>query len=219
MLKLYGFSVSNYYNMVKHALLEKGLAFEEVAFYAGQSPEALAISPRGKVPVLGVEQGFINETSVILQYLEDTQGGTVLLPRAPFERAQVLALAKEIELYIELPARACFAEAFFGMPVPDAIKEKAKGELLLGIASLGRHGKFAPYVAGDSLSIADLYFLYSVSLACAVGKKLFELDLLAELPAARALLARLQETPIALRINADKEAGMPAFLAMIASKK
>jgi len=219
MLKLYGFSVSNYYNMVKHALLEKGLAFEEVAFYAGQSPEALAISPRGKVPVLGVEQGFINETSVILQYLEDTQGGPVLLPKAPFERAQVLALAKEIELYIELPARACFAEAFFGMQVPQAIKEKAKGELLLGIASLGRHGKFTPYVAGDSLSIADLYFLYSVSLACAVGEKLFELDLLAELPAARALLERLQETPIAQRINADKEAGMPAFLAMIASRK
>lgn len=112
MLKLYGFPVSNYYNMVKHALLEKGLAFEEVAFYAGQSPEALAISPRGKVPVLGVEQGYINETSVILQYLEDTQGGPALLPKAPFERAQVLALAKEIELYIELPARACFAEAF-----------------------------------------------------------------------------------------------------------
>ena len=219
MLKLYGFSVSNYYNMVKHALLEKGLAFEEVAFYAGQSPEALAISPRGKVPVLEVEQGFVNETSVILQYLEDTQAGPALLPKAPFERAQVLVLAKEIELYIELPARACFAEAFFGMSVPDAIKEKAKGELLLGIASLGRHGKFAPYVAGDSLSIADLYFLYSVSLACAVGKKLFELDLLAELPAARALLERLQETPIAQRINADKEAGMPAFLAMIASRK
>ncbi|MDN5401730.1 MAG: glutathione S-transferase, partial [Pseudomonas sp.] len=28
MLKLYGFSVSNYYNMVKLALLEKGLPFE-----------------------------------------------------------------------------------------------------------------------------------------------------------------------------------------------
>ena len=27
MLELYGFSVSNYYNMVKLALLEKGLAF------------------------------------------------------------------------------------------------------------------------------------------------------------------------------------------------
>ncbi|MHC3825248.1 glutathione S-transferase N-terminal domain-containing protein [Pseudomonas sp. G3-19] len=28
MFKLYGFAVSNYYNMVKLALLEKGLAFE-----------------------------------------------------------------------------------------------------------------------------------------------------------------------------------------------
>ena len=66
MLKLYGFSVSNYNNMVKLALLEKGVPFEEVPFFAGQSPEALAISPRGKVPVLGVEQGYVNETSVIL---------------------------------------------------------------------------------------------------------------------------------------------------------
>ena len=200
-------------------MLEKGLPFEEVPFYPGSSPEALAISPRGKVPVLGVEQGFINETSVILQYLEDTQSGPALLPKTPFERAQVLALAKEIELYIELPARACFPEAFFGMTVPEAIKEKAKAELLLGIASLGRHGKFAPYVAGATLSVADLYFLYGVSIACAVGKKLFDLDLLAELPAAKALLEQLEQTPHAKRIAADKEAAMPGFLAMIASRK
>ncbi|MHA6578429.1 glutathione S-transferase family protein [Pseudomonas yamanorum] len=219
MLKLYGFSVSNYYNMVKLALLEKGLPFEEVPFYAGQTPEALAVSPRGKVPVLGVEQGFINETSVILEYLEQTQGGRSLLPSDAFQRAQVLALCREIELYIELPARASFAEAFFGMPVPEAIKEKSKAELLLGIASLGRHGKFAPYVAGDSFTIADLYFVYSVDLACAVAGKLFGLDLLAELPKARALLERLQALPNARRVAADKEAAMPAFMAMIAAKK
>jgi glutathione S-transferase len=219
MLKLYGFSVSNYYNMVKLALLEKGLPFEEVPFYAGQSPEALAISPRGKVPVLGVEQGFINETSVILEYIEQSQKGTPLLPSDPFERAQVLALAKEIELYIELPGRACYPEAFFGMTLPEAIKEKTKTELLLGIASLGRHGKFSPYVAGDSLSVADLYFLYSVPLACGVAKKLFDIDLLAELPAAKALLQRLEQNPNVQRIAADKEAAMPAFMAMVASKK
>jgi glutathione S-transferase len=219
MLKLYGFCVSNYYNMVKLALLEKGLPFEEVAFYAGQSPEALAISPRGKVPVLGVEQGFVNETAVILEYIEQSQKGAPLLPGDPFERAQALALAKEIELYIELPGRACYPEAFFGMSVPDAIKDKTKAELLLGFASLGRHGRFAPYVAGDSLSIADLYFLYSVPLACAVAKKLFDLDLLAQMPAARALLDRLEQNPHVQRIAKDREAAMPAFMAMVASKK
>jgi glutathione S-transferase len=219
MLKLYGFSVSNYYNMVKLALLEKGLPFEEVPFYAGTSPEALAISPRGKVPVLQTEQGFINETSVILEYIEQSQKGVPLLPSDSFERAQVLAMAKEIELYIELPGRACYSEAFFGMTVPDAIKEKTKAELLQGVAALGRHGKFSPYMAGESLSVADLYFLYSVPLACAVAKKLFDIDLLAELPAAKALLERLEDNPNVQRIAADKEAAMPAFMAMVASKK
>ena len=219
MIKLYGFAVSNYYNMVKLALLEKGVPFEEVPFFAGQTPQALAISPRGKVPVLGVDQGFINETSVILEYLEQTQQGEKLLPSDPFERAQVLALAKEIELYIELPARACYAEAFFGMQVPDAIKSKAKAELLQGIASLGRQGKFAPYVAGETLSVADIYFLYSVSLASAVGHKVFGMDLLAELPAAKALLEHFEKNPHVQRIAADREAAMPKFLAWISSKK
>lgn len=219
MLKLYGFSVSNYYNMVKLALLEKGLPFEEVPFYAGQTPEALAVSPRGKVPVLGVKQGFINETSVILEYLEQSQEGPALLPADPFARAQVLALCREIELYIELPARACYAEAFFGMTVPEAIKEKSRAELLLGMGTLGRHGKFAPYVAGESFTLADLYFMYSLSLACGVGEKLFGLDLLEQLPKAKALLARLNEMPNAQKVEADRQAAMPAFIAMIAAKK
>ncbi|BBP62266.1 glutathione S-transferase [Pseudomonas sp. St316] len=219
MLKLYGFSVSNYYNMVKLALLEKGVPFEEVPFFGNQTPQALAISPRGKVPVLKTEQGFVNETSVILEYIEQTQPGKALLPADPFERAQVLALCREIELYIELPGRACYAEAFFGMSVADAIKEKSKAELLLGFASLGRHGKFSPYVAGESLSIADLYFYYSLLLALQVGKKLFDLDFLADMSAAKALMERLAQNPNVQRIAADREAEMPAFLAMIAAKK
>ena len=207
MFKLYGFAVSNYYNMVKLALLEKGLPFEEVTFYPAQTPESLAISPRGKVPVLGVDAGYINETAIILEYLEQAQKGTPLLPSDPFERAQVL------------PGRACYGEAFFGMTLPEPIKEKTRTELLLGFAALGRHGQFAPYVAGDSLSIADLYFLYSVPLACAVGQKLFGIDLLAEMPQAKALLERLEQNPHVQKIAADKDAAMPAFLAMIAAKK
>lgn len=219
MFKLYGFAVSNYYNMVKLALLEKGLPFEEVTFYPTQTPDSLAISPRGKVPVLGLDAGYINETAIILEYLEQSQKATPLLPSDPFERAQVLAIAKEIELYIELPGRACYGEAFFGVTLPEAIKEKTRAELLLGFAALGRHGRFDPYVAGDSLSIADLYFLYSVPLACAVGQKLFGIDLLAEMPQAKALLERLEQNPHVQKIAADKDAAMPAFLAMIAAKK
>jgi glutathione S-transferase len=218
MLKLYGFPVSNYANMVQLALLEKGLAFEYVLTMPDQGPEFLAKSPRGKVPALGTPDGYLNEASVILDYLEDTGQGTPLLPADPYARATVRALRKEIELYIELPARSCFAEAFFGGTVPEPIKAKAREELLAGFATLKRHGKFSPYVAGDTFTLADIVFLYSVDLGVTVGKQLFGLDLLADLPAAQALLQRLGDRPHVRTLAANRDAGMPAFVAAVRAR-
>lgn len=219
MLKLHGFAVSNYYNMVKLALLEKGVPFEEVPFFGGQLPQALAVSPRGKVPVLETEHGFISETGVILDYIEQTQPGKALLPADAFGQAKVRELLREIELYIELPARTCYAEAFFGAAVEPLIKERARADLLAGFATLKRNGRFQPYVAGEQLTIADLMFCFSVDLACAVGKKVLNIDFLADFPQAKALLQLLGEHPHMARIVADKDAAMPAFLEMIKSKR
>ncbi|MBI6900085.1 glutathione S-transferase [Pseudomonas putida] len=219
MLKLHGFAVSNYYNMVKLALLEKGVPFEEVPFFGGQLPQALAISPRGKVPVLETEHGFISETGVILDYIEQTQPGKALLPADAFGQAKARELLREIELYIELPARTCYAEAFFGAAVEPLIKERARADLLAGFATLKRNGRFQPYVAGEQLTIADLMFCFSVDLACAVGKKVLNIDFLADFPEAKALLQVLGENPHMARIVADKDAAMPAFLEMIKSKR
>lgn len=219
MLKLHGFAVSNYYNMVKLALLEKGLPFEEVLFFGGASAQALAVSPRGKVPVLETEHGFLSETGVILDYIEQTQPGKALLPADAFGQAKVRELLKEIELYIELPARTCYAEAFFGAAVEPLIKERARAELLAGFATLKRNGRFAPYVAGEQMTIADLMFGFSVDLACLVGKKVLNIDLLADFPQAAALLDKLRENPHMARIVADKDAAMPAFMEMIKSGK
>ena len=218
MLKLYGFPVSNYANMVHLALLEKGLPFEYVPTMPDQGAEFLAKSPRGKVPALGTPQGYLNEANVILEYLEDTGQGKSLLPTDPYARATVRALMKEIELYIELPARSCFGEVFFGGNVPDAIKHKARDELRAGFATLQRHAKFAPYLAGDTFTLGDIVFLYSVDLGATVAKKLFDLDLLAEMPAARALMQRLNENPNVRAIAAKREASMPAFIEAMRAK-
>jgi glutathione S-transferase len=219
MLKLHGFAVSNYYNMVKLALLEKGLPFEEVTFYGGQTPAALAVSPRGKVPVLETEHGFLSETSVILDYIEQTQGGKALLPADPFEQAKVRELLKEIELYIELPARTCYAESFFGMAVEPLVKEKARADLLAGFATLKRNGRFAPYVAGKQLTLADLMFCFSVDLACLVGKKVLNIDFLEDFPQAEELLKLMGTNPHMPQIVADKDAVMPVFMELIRSGK
>jgi glutathione S-transferase len=218
MLKLHGFPVSNYTNMAHLALLEKGIPFEYVLTFPDQSPAFFEKSPRGKVPVLETPQGFINEASVILEYLEDLGQGKPLLPADPFEKAQARALLKEIELYIELPARACFGEAIFGLQTPEAIKQKSRDDLAAGFAALKRHGKFAPYVAGSNFTVADIMFLYSVELAALVAKRLFGQDLLAGWPPATTLLEQLGRNPHVQELAKNRDAGTPAFIAAIRAK-
>lgn len=213
MFKLYGFAASNYFNMVKLALLEKNIPFEVIEFHGCQNPDILEVSPRGKVPVLGTPQGFISETDVILRYIEDRYPHRPLLPKDPYARAQVWSLAKEIELYIELPARVCYVEVFFGgRPTPQDLKTKARRDLIKGMAALARRGRFTPYVAGAEFTLADIFFMYSVDLAQTVGERLFGLDLLSEVYGAKDLLERLNELPNARRVAADKRAELPAFL-------
>lgn len=215
MLKLYGFAVSNYFNMVKLAMLEKGLAFEVVNVLGKQDEAFLAVSPRGKVPALETPEGFISETGVILEYLEETQPGRALLPSEPFARAQVRALMRELELYIELPARLCYPAVFFGGQVDEALQQKARSELLAGVAALRRHARFAPYLAGEAFTLADVYFLYSMDLAATVAQKLFGIDLLAELPGAAELFAVLRKNPHVQQIETEKNQEMAAFLAKV----
>jgi glutathione S-transferase len=205
MLKLYGFTLSNYFNMVKMALLEKGLDFEFVDVKPNQDAEFLAKSPMGKVPCLETEQGFISETDVIFDYLEDLDNSTALMPADAYGRAKVRELIKEIELYIELPARTCFAEAFFGGSVTDEVKDKARADLTKGMDCLRRRGSFSPYVAGDQFSYVDIMFMYSISLAGACGKRVLGMDLLADFPEAKALKDLLATRPSAQQIAADQK--------------
>ena len=98
MLKLYGAPLSNYYNMVKCALLEKGLPFDAVFAPPAQTPDYLGKSPMGKIPCIETAHGFLSETHAILDYLEDIAPLPALLPRDPFARAKVRELVQSLEL-------------------------------------------------------------------------------------------------------------------------
>ena len=65
MLTLCGFAASNYYNKVKLALLEKGVAFTEELAWVGQTDPAA--SPLGKVPHLTTPQVSAVESAVMLE--------------------------------------------------------------------------------------------------------------------------------------------------------
>ena len=130
-MKLYGFPMSNYYNMVKIALLEKGIAFEEVTTMPNQEPDFLAKSPMGKVPCLETSNGLLTESSAILEYIEEWEDGTALLPTDREERAKVRSMCRTMELYIELSARRLYPQVFFGEF--QRVNQRLRGQMRTGL--------------------------------------------------------------------------------------
>ncbi len=212
-MKLYGSPVSNYCNVVKLALLEKGIEFDAQLIGSSKPAGFLRKSPMGKIPCLQTEQGFLSETTVILDYLEDTQAGLALYPKDAFERARVKQIIKIIELYIELPARSCYAQAFFGGVVSEEVKNQARVILLKGVQALNQLGSFSPFIAGKTLSYADLFFMYSLDLAEFVAQNVLKMELLAGMPNAKALMSILNARPHAGLVNKERDAMMAEFLA------
>ncbi|MEQ8301144.1 MAG: glutathione S-transferase family protein [Hyphomonas sp.] len=212
MLKLYGFPASNYFNMVKMALMEKGAPYEEVRVYTGQSEDFLVKSAMGKIPCLETPDGFLTETSVILEYIEDAVDGPSFYPTDAFARARARELLKYSELYLELPARRCYGEAFFGTgPVSDEVKENVRPVLERGCRAIQRLGGFSPYLAGDDVSYADFVFMHSFPNAAAVAKIVFGWNLNDALPEAAKLLGRLNQRPVAIKVAEDAKNGMKEF--------
>jgi len=210
MLKLHGFAVSNYYNIVKHAMLYKGLAFEEVQASPGQSPELLAMSPMGKVPFLETEHGFLTEANVIIEYLDEIHPETPLYPTDAFQEAKVKQLLKSVELYVEDPAHS-LVPALMGMALPDHKKEEASLRLDKGLPAFQRLATFSPYACGDTLTAADLFIYYSIKLAKTASKVVLKRDVIAEVEGLGELMTLIDGTEIAQRVIADNKAALKSF--------
>ncbi|GAC20749.1 glutathione S-transferase family protein [Paraglaciecola arctica] len=217
MLTLYGFDVSNYFNMIKLALDIKGVEYKTVTLYPNQTPEYLSKSPMGKVPALETEQGILTETNVILEYLDEAYPDTPLYPGNAFEKAKIKELVKMAELYLELPARRCHSEAFFGQKVDDLTKKEVKRALCKGIEGMARCAQFSPYLTGEQLTAADIVFLYSADLAAAVAGKLFAIDLLEMAPGAKQLMATLNQRQDVIKIAEDRKLANVEFKKYLSS--
>ncbi len=210
MLTLCGFSASNYYNKVKLALLEKGVPFQEQLAWVGQTD--LAASPLGKVPYLLTPEGPLCESAVIADYIEAAYPTPALVPAQAFAAAKVRELITFMEMHLDLVARNLYPQAFFGGTVSVAAREKVGIHLEKNIAAFAKLASFAPYVAGDSFSMADCAAIVHLPLVSSATKAIYGRDYLAELPV-RDYLARMAERPHVQRINADRKTSTAEMLA------
>jgi glutathione S-transferase len=205
MLKLCGFAVSNYYNKVKLALLEKGVEFEEVLVWADKSPALLEKSPLGKVPFFETEHGAICESQAMIEYVEAAYPAKPLLPADPHAAAKNREMMIFMELHLELVARELYPQAFFGGTVSDEVKERARKLLTRNAKAFGKLAKFSPYVAGTEFSMADCAALVHLPLVSMASKAVLGEDVLADLPV-RDYTKMLGERATVQKVNADRKA-------------
>jgi glutathione S-transferase len=193
MLKLHGYSMSNYTSLVKACLLEKGIAYEDVETMPSQEAEFLGKSPMGKVPSLETESGFVSEAFAIADYLDQIQPEPALLPSEPYARAKAIELIRHIELDVELVARRCLPAAMFGAKASEETQKRTEKELRKGLKAVGRLFVCDPYAAGVEFTLADLYTYYSFGLAGQIAQKMFGLDILEDMSKVKDLIGRLAQ--------------------------
>jgi glutathione S-transferase len=139
------------------ALLEKAVPFERSMVDLAAKPDWFtAISPLGKVPLLRVteedgRQAILFESTVICEYIEETQPGPGLHPSDPLERAQHrgwMEFGSSILADIWGLETTPHGEAF-------AAKQAALAAKFDRVEAALGHG---PYFSGQRFSLVDAVF-------------------------------------------------------------
>ena len=212
MLRLCGFHISNYFNKTRIAMMEKGLEFElDPNCRPSQAPEFLERTPMGKVPFLEVDGAVLSESQVICEYLEDRYPQQPLYPRDPLERARVRELITYMELHIELVARRLYGEVFFKRPGSADMREEVQKLLAKGVRAFQARAKFAPYIAGSKLTLADCAAFVHLPLVGLATKLAYGEDVFGGMPQVKPYLAMLGERPAFRRVNEDRKAAQAAM--------
>jgi len=215
MLVLCGSSISNYYNKVKLALLEKGVDFREEYCATGGSDEAvLGASPLAKIPFLRTDAGPLCESQAILEYIESAWPEPPLLPRDPYAAAKVRELVIYADLHLELVVRDLYPKAFFGGTLSDGNAARIRTVLTRNIAAFKRLARFAPYVAGDRFTQADCSAWNSLPLVSMATRAVYGEDLLAAAGIDLKSYSRVVgERPSAQKVAADRKAAQAQLTA------
>ncbi|PPQ66676.1 hypothetical protein CVT24_008829 [Panaeolus cyanescens] len=183
-MKLYGLDISTCTRRAAVVMHEKKVPFEfvNVDLFKGEnkSPEYLAKQPFGQVPYLDDDGFILYESRAIARYIATKYAdqGTPLIPKDM--KAQALmdqAISVEISDFNEYAEKAV-AEMIFkpmrGMTPDKAIFDKLIAALEMKLDVYEKILSKQKYLAGNEITIADLFHLPYGSMLSAAGSDIME---------------------------------------------
>jgi glutathione S-transferase len=163
MPKLHGVALSPFVRKVLVVLAEKGIEYEHVEQLPfGQTPEYIAKSPLGKIPLWEDGDLCLPDSSIIIDYLDHIQPTPPMYPSDPKQRARALwfeeyADTKLAEVLGIVFFQRFVAPQFLQQETDQALVEEALTEKIPPVLDyLEGELKDREYLAGNQFSIADV---------------------------------------------------------------
>jgi glutathione S-transferase len=178
MITLYEHPLSPYAQKVKIALREKGLDFELAmpgGLGAGGAGGAFAeANPRAEVPALIDDETAVFDSTIILEYIEDSWPSPALLPHAPADRARVRMIEEVMDTHFEAVNWAMGEINWFGRAkgdLADTLKSRAAEQTQGFYAWLEKQLGHRDWFNGAEFGWGDLCVAPFVGTAISVGHR------------------------------------------------
>lgn len=196
-MKLYSGPLSLFTAKVRIALDEKGIDYEIVSVpfgraqgYSPKHPDVVALNPKAQVPVLVDGPLSLYDSTIILEYLEETHPSPPLYPREPAAKARVRQLEAAADEILFPHVFELIQEVFYKPSGRDEGRiARARAAIAQHYAGLEARLCEQPFLAGD-FGVADIGYFMTVTFATNLGAGLDETT-----PRLQAWYARVMARP------------------------
>ena len=212
-LRLLGYPVSNYVNIVRAALLEKSLPFEFVVTRSSQDAAFRTLSPLGKIPVLDTGEGYLSEAVAILDYLDDAYPDVPLRHPDGFSRARSRQIINIVQLYVEAQVRQLYPGVFMGGSNAAATEASVRAMLDRSTTALSQLLTPFPFLFGERPGQADLFLFYHLDIAERVSRFVYQRSIIDEIGGLAGWLAAMHDRPSTRLVLADFQTSFLTYLA------
>lgn len=163
---LFGLSRSVYTRVARLALEEKGVPYDlqEVEIFAssGVPTDHLIRHPFGRIPALAHGEFSLYETQAICRYVDEAFPGPTLQPGSPAGRARMNQVIGLLDSYAYRPmVWGVFVQRIRiplrGGKADEDLISKSMREVHAALAALSSLAGAGPFLAGPSLTLADLH--------------------------------------------------------------
>jgi glutathione S-transferase len=133
-----------------------------LAFGSARSPEYLRLQPFGRIPVLEQGDFCLYETQAMLRYVDTLSAHNSLQPKDAKSAARMNQIIGIVDWYVfpqitlKITAERLMSQMFWGRGPDEKTVADAVVAARVCVQELARLQGTAPFVAGDSISIADL---------------------------------------------------------------